>query len=119
MHSYCGNVFCDLCTLQRSLIPEHQILSGSECKYLAVNAHNPQRVCDKCYARLEPQQEELRTSLSMAFRGFFLLVFGNRYVLYGYKRVGLWAVCAANRYHDEPRCASDGSKGGYLATTCE
>ncbi|CAI5731139.1 unnamed protein product [Hyaloperonospora brassicae] len=63
---YCGNVFCDRCTLQRSLIPEHQILSGSECKYLAVNAHNPQRVCDKCYARLEPQQEELRITMSHA-----------------------------------------------------
>uniref|UniRef100_A0AAV1TNT5 FYVE-type domain-containing protein n=1 Tax=Peronospora matthiolae TaxID=2874970 RepID=A0AAV1TNT5_9STRA len=62
----CGHVFCELCTLHRSLIPANQILSGSECKYLAVNAHNPQRVCDKCHARLELQQEELRITMSHA-----------------------------------------------------
>jgi hypothetical protein len=61
--SYCGHVFCELCTPQRSLIREDQILTNPERKYLAVNAHNPQRVCDDCHARLEPQQEELRTSL--------------------------------------------------------
>lgn len=60
--SYCGHVFCELCTPQRSLIREDQILTDPERKYLAVNAHNPQRVCDDCHARLEPQQEELRTS---------------------------------------------------------
>ncbi|POM65378.1 Hypothetical protein PHPALM_18915 [Phytophthora palmivora] len=45
------------------LIRQDQILTNPERKYLAVNAHNPQRVCDDCHARLEPEQEELRTSI--------------------------------------------------------
>ncbi|RMX67416.1 hypothetical protein DD238_003296 [Peronospora effusa] len=63
---YCGYVFCELCTPQRSLIKEDLILTDPEHKYLAVNAHNPQRVCDKCHARLDPQQEELRLTMSHA-----------------------------------------------------
>ncbi|KAL3656855.1 hypothetical protein V7S43_018198 [Phytophthora oleae] len=63
---YCGHVFCELCTPQRSLIREDQILTNPERKYLAVNAHNPQRVCDDCHARLEPEQEELRLTMSHA-----------------------------------------------------
>ncbi|KAI9987464.1 hypothetical protein PInf_023503 [Phytophthora infestans] len=63
---YCGHVFCELCTPQRSLIREDQILTNPERKYLAVNAHNPQRVCDDCHARLEPEQEELRQTMSHA-----------------------------------------------------
>ncbi|KAL7694479.1 putative FYVE zinc finger, ysc84 actin-binding domain, Zinc finger, FYVE/PHD-type [Plasmopara halstedii] len=63
---YCGRVFCELCTSQRSLIPKDQILSNPERKYLAVNAHNPHRVCDDCYARLEREQEELLKTMSHA-----------------------------------------------------
>ncbi|ETI45952.1 hypothetical protein F443_09591 [Phytophthora nicotianae P1569] len=63
---YCGHVFCELCTPQRSLIHEDQILTNPERKYLAVNARNPQRVCDDCHARLEPEQEELRRTMSHA-----------------------------------------------------
>ncbi|KAG6955989.1 hypothetical protein JG687_00010857 [Phytophthora cactorum] len=63
---YCGHVFCELCTPQRSLIHEDQILTNPERKYLAVNVHNPQRVCDDCHARLEPEQEELRRTMSHA-----------------------------------------------------
>ncbi|KAG2788141.1 hypothetical protein PC129_g11879 [Phytophthora cactorum] len=63
---YCGHVFCELCTPQRSLIHEDQILTNPERKYLAVNVHNPQRVCDDCHARLDPEQEELRRTMSHA-----------------------------------------------------
>ncbi|RLN64011.1 hypothetical protein BBJ29_002395 [Phytophthora kernoviae] len=63
---YCGHVFCELCTPQRSLIREDQILTNPERKYLAVNAHNPQRVCDDCHVRLAPEQEELRLTMSHA-----------------------------------------------------
>lgn len=63
---FCGHVFCETCTPQRSLIREAQILTDPERKYLAVNAHNPQRVCNDCFARLEPEQEELRMIMSHA-----------------------------------------------------
>ena len=120
--SYCGHVSCELCTLHRSLIPANQILSGSECKYLAVNAHNPQRVCDKCYARLEPQQEELRASLSIAHYGYLLMVLSLGRLLAVLRcRVFILCVCvrAGFRYHDEPRCARDGREGVECTTTCE
>lgn len=58
--SYCGNVFCDLCTMRRSLIREDQILSNPARQYLPANVHNPQRVCDDCHARLEAEQDSLR-----------------------------------------------------------
>ncbi|TDH66716.1 hypothetical protein CCR75_006576 [Bremia lactucae] len=63
---YCGHVFCELCTPQCSLIREHLILADPERKYLAVNAHKPQRVCNECYTRLEPEQKELRSAMSYA-----------------------------------------------------
>ncbi|CAH0479229.1 unnamed protein product [Peronospora belbahrii] len=63
---YCGHVFCALCTTQHSLIQKDQILIDPEHKYLEVNVHNPHRVCDDCYARLEPQQAELRRTMSHA-----------------------------------------------------
>lgn len=59
-HSYCGRVFCDLCTMRRSLIRPEQILTNPQRQYMPANAHNPQRVCDDCHARLEPEQPELR-----------------------------------------------------------
>lgn len=62
--SYCGRVFCDLCTMRRSLIRPEQILTNPARQYLPANAHNPQRVCDECHARLKPEQPELRALYS-------------------------------------------------------
>lgn len=60
VRSFCGHVFCDLCTPSRSLIPVDQILANPERQYLSVNAHNPQRVCGDCFNALLPAQAELR-----------------------------------------------------------
>lgn len=63
---YCGRVFCDECTSQRSLIPEDQILHNPERQYLSVNSHNPQRTCEECFDVLLPQQARLRETNSNA-----------------------------------------------------
>ncbi|GLD98454.1 hypothetical protein PINS_up007151 [Pythium insidiosum] len=57
---YCGHVFCDLCTAQRSLIREERILRNPDRESLAVNAHNPQRVCEECHEVLQAEQDALR-----------------------------------------------------------
>ncbi|KAI9913407.1 hypothetical protein PsorP6_005815 [Peronosclerospora sorghi] len=63
---YCGHIFCESCTSQRSLIKKEEILTDRKRMYLAVNEHNPQRVCDDCHARLDSEQEELRRTASQA-----------------------------------------------------
>lgn len=63
---FCGRVFCALCTPHRSLIREEQILTNPDRQHLAVNAHNPQRVCDECHDRLAPEQDALRAANSNA-----------------------------------------------------
>ncbi|TMW58706.1 hypothetical protein Poli38472_010265 [Pythium oligandrum] len=63
---YCGRIFCEPCTSKRCLIREEQILQSPDRQFLAVNAHNPQRVCDECYVTLQPEQPTLRESTSNA-----------------------------------------------------
>ncbi|KAL9224174.1 hypothetical protein vseg_000236 [Gypsophila vaccaria] len=51
---FCGGVFCRLCTKGRCLLP------------VKFREHNPQRVCDSCYDRLDPLQSVLINTISNA-----------------------------------------------------
>eukprot|EP00854_Cymbomonas_tetramitiformis_P018134 gene18134-21600_t len=53
---YCGNIFCDNCTLDRCMLP------------VSFGLKEPQRVCSECYHTLRPQQDELIRTYSNAER---------------------------------------------------
>lgn len=51
---FCGGIFCGSCTTKRCLLP------------VKFRVRDPQRVCDVCYAKLEPLQIYLRNRVSNA-----------------------------------------------------
>lgn len=51
---FCGGIFCGPCTTKRCLLP------------VKFRVRDPQRVCDVCYAKLEPLQRYLRDRVSNA-----------------------------------------------------
>jgi lipid-binding SYLF domain-containing protein len=79
----CGHIFCQDCSSRRALLhPDNTVLRGYSAKYSAATAgggevgrqaravacREPQRVCDPCYAEVEPQQQQLRAQFSNAQR---------------------------------------------------
>lgn len=52
----CGNVFCGDCTEKRAMMPD------------VFGTKDPQRVCEPCYAKVEPFQEQLAEANANALR---------------------------------------------------